>query len=284
MKGSLLSDPISEELILASSKAVSSAANQLKDIANDAASKVPNANQREALTTAAENEAQSGEFLYVMHKMLAGVINAPGAKAMAEETARGLQSRLGELMKYAKMGITDPSLLDRIARATKDVNDAVAQLMLANDCAATMDLADIPYHAKKIDDNTEVIATSQGQKAEIVKAINEIARSGVWLSSNAPQTAKLLADPAQQQKLLASAKALSEHTNAAIAAGKIAASDPNDNDAYRKLLEASKRVRDAAIQLVGDSGKAVQFRALQTAAKQIAAATTDLVYVAQSVV
>jgi hypothetical protein len=55
------------------------------------------------------------------------------------------------------MFVTDPSFLDRMAKATKDVNDAVAQLLLSADVAAPLDAASMAHQLKKIGDGVEMI-------------------------------------------------------------------------------------------------------------------------------
>lgn len=194
---------------------------------------------------------------------------------MLEENAKGLQGRLGELLKYAKMGVTDPSLLDRIAKATKDVNDAVSQLLLANECATSTDAQDLAYHQRRIGEGVELIAEHKGQRPEIVRGSGQVGQSGLALVAGAKRTATLL-DAAAAEHMLASAKVLAEHTNHSVAAAKNAIGNLQDDNAHAKLLEAAQRVKKAADQLVGDAGKAVQYKVLEHAAKNAAAATGAL--------
>ncbi len=73
-------------------------------------------------------EDNTAQYTYLTAKTLAGVMLAPGAKSTVEECSKALQSRLGELSKFSKAFVGDPSLLDKMARATKDVNDAISQV------------------------------------------------------------------------------------------------------------------------------------------------------------
>ncbi len=161
-------------------------------------------------------------------------------------------------------------------RTILTVSFLVLQLMLANEVALSKDVLAIPEHQHAIHEGYELIEQSEGQKAELIKGANNVARAGLALVGSARQTAQLL-DPAAQERLLASAKALSEATAAAGGAAKPAVSNVQDHDAYRKLLAAVARVRDAADNLVDDAGKAVAFVTLQRAAKEAAASTTALV-------
>jgi len=281
LKGQLLTDPISEELILASARAVADASRELKNVAEAAAKSIPDPLKRDELNKAIDNEDNTAQFAYQTARALAAVMMAPGAKQTVEEANKALQYRLGELSKFGKAFVSDPSLLEKMAAATKNVNDAIAQLALANEVALSRDQEEIPEHAKTIHEGVELIEKHEGQKAEISKGVNNVAKAGVALVGVARQTAQLL-DPAAQERLLASAKALSEAIASAGGAAKPSLANPNDRDAYRKLLDAVKRVRDAADGLVDDAGKAVAFKALQHAAKHAVAETTDLVGAARA--
>lgn len=94
-----------------------------------------------------------------------------------EESAQGVQSRLGDLLKMAKLGVSDPSLLDKIAKASKNLNDAVAQLLLANDCASGLDSSDIPSQVKVLREGVIMIERNPGKKPELMAGAKAVTAS-----------------------------------------------------------------------------------------------------------
>jgi uncharacterized protein Yka (UPF0111/DUF47 family) len=71
---------VSEDLILASARAVSEASAQLANTTNDIARGLSDPNARDKIIKAVEAEEKAADYCYLTAKTLAGVILAPGAK------------------------------------------------------------------------------------------------------------------------------------------------------------------------------------------------------------
>jgi len=273
-----ITDQTSQDLILESAKAVAAAASELVATTYDGARTVADQPKKVALTAAGKGTAAATNNLVSIAKAIAPGMSAQQVRQHFIELGKSLEGQCGQLSSLFKGAVSDPSFLDRMALAARDVNDAIAQMILASEALANNEPnpREFSSSAAAIQSHVAQLTNAQGNPQTI--RVNT-----VGINDQTPkliQASRLILPVLDQdtaRRLMNAAKQLADATTRLAASSKDAASKPKDEAAQLAMANVAKRVQEHASEMVADGGRTASLMALRHAAKRAAADTTALV-------
>ncbi|KAL6051699.1 hypothetical protein QOT17_019055, partial [Balamuthia mandrillaris] len=276
--GNMADDP-SKNLLLESARAVAAATRDLLNTSNASVANADEGTRNIQKAGAAKVEVSNSKVEGTAHCVAPVIADAQCQKYMVS-AAQALTEACGHLISSTQYGVKDAKYRNDLAKVSKDVSDAIAQLVSATQCVGTRKQANLEKMfdaALEIQDAVAQLMSSEGNADQIVAASRAVSTSSASLISAAKAVAKD-SDPVEKDRLLEGVTAVANATREMLQSVAPSAQDPANADKHRALREAAARVAEATRNMLGDTTtKAAALNGLRSASKAAAAATSSLV-------
>ncbi|XP_076439084.1 talin-1-like isoform X2 [Babylonia areolata] len=272
-------DKAFQDTLLSLAKAVANATAALVLKAKTVASRTDNAAQQNKVISSATQCALATSQLVACTKVVAPTIGQPACQEQLIEAAKLVARSVEGIVSAAQSACQDDSLLQDLGGAATAVTRALNDLLQHIKKAAAPAKAQ-EQHEEGVDtviNVTDRLISSTGDAHEMVKQAKYLAQATSTLVSAIRGQAEDQTDSDMQKRLLAAAKQLADATAKLVEAAKGCASSPNDSYQQQMLKSAAEELRSATNTAASNALKRRLVGRLENAARQAAAAGTQLI-------
>ncbi|XP_041355718.1 talin-1-like [Gigantopelta aegis] len=277
-------DKAFQETLLSLAKAVANATASLVLKAKNVASKTEDQGLQNKVISSATQCALATSQLVACTKVVAPTIGSPACQEQLIEAAKLVAKSVEGIVEAAQSACKDDVALQDLGGAatavTKSLNDLLQHIKKAGGPVRAQE-----QHEEAVDQIitvTDRLFSSVGDAHEMVKQARYLAQATSQLVSAIRVQAEGHTDSEMQKRLLAAAKQLADATANLVEAAKGCATSPNDSSQQLILKSAAEDLRTATNAAASNQFKRKVINRLENAARQAAAAATQLINASHS--
>ncbi|XP_053387301.1 talin-1-like [Mercenaria mercenaria] len=277
-------DKAYQDALIGLAKAVANATAQLVLKAKTVASTTEDQEMQNRVISSATSCALATSQLVACTKVVAPTISSQACQEQLIESAKMVAHSVEGVVDQAAAVSQDEKLLRDLGEAATAVTQAL------NDLLKHIKLGAGPARASESQEEavdtiltvTDRLFSSVGDAHEMVKQARQLAQATSMLVNTIRGQAESHPDSDVQKRLLAAAKALADATAKMVEAAKGCASSPNDSERQQQLRTAAEELRSATNTAASNALKKKLVQRLESAAKNAATASTQLINAAGS--
>eukprot|EP01091_Cochliopodium_minus_P013533 TRINITY_DN4387_c0_g1_i2.p1 TRINITY_DN4387_c0_g1~~TRINITY_DN4387_c0_g1_i2.p1 ORF type:complete len:2395 (+),score=901.68 TRINITY_DN4387_c0_g1_i2:60-7244(+) len=269
LKGSVngvLVDPFSEQLLLESAKQVSESVKRL-------CSNVVQTNPQQ-FSELTQGVARNGETVYEMAQIIAPVSGDPLARQQLLNCGKIAFEDCKKLLQ--KINVEKLPNKNKLLAAAKQVADALQQLEAATNSVsskASKEIENVLFAIKNIQDTSEELMESAGDKLKLTKGVNNLEFNLRDLLDSVKKAAN---SGLSDENLLEAANEISQKVRDLLKTSRNASDNPKNMDLFKTMSKSAQKVTELTRNALGNESKFIAYDNLRSKTKATTALLTVL--------